>query len=347
MGFTHIQTESPQPQYKMGRAKELTVDERETIVRLKAEGMSNRAVAKRLGRSEAAVRYFLKAPELTKRKKRTGRPRKIDSRTARHIFRLATLKDMSAPEIAKSLSSRPSKSTVLRALRNNKFVVFAKRKPAPALKTSHKKNRCIFAGKHEEWRTRWQRVVFTDEKKFNLDGPDGFRSYWRDLRHSPKIFSRRVSGGGSVMIWAGVSYFGKTDVVFLKGKQNAEAYTKTLTDSLLPFLENHRSENPTFQQDNASIHAAKLTKAFLKDRNIETLDWPSKSPDLNVIENVWGVLARRVYANGRQFSTVFELQKVIAMEWARIDQEYVRKLIKSMPKRMRMVLCHKGAPIPY
>ncbi|KAG3095181.1 hypothetical protein PI125_g16317 [Phytophthora idaei] len=33
------------------------------------------------------------------------------------------------------------------------------------------------------------------------------------------------------------------------------------------------------------------------------MEWPAKSPDLNPIENMWGVLARAVYANGRQFET--------------------------------------------
>uniref|UniRef100_A0A182S088 Uncharacterized protein n=1 Tax=Anopheles funestus TaxID=62324 RepID=A0A182S088_ANOFN len=46
---------------------------------------------------------------------------------------------------------------------------------------------------------QWDTVIFSDEKKFNLDGPDGFIGYWRDLRKEPEYFSRDNFGGGSLM----------------------------------------------------------------------------------------------------------------------------------------------------
>ena len=53
------------------------------------------------------------------------------------------------------------------------------------------------------------RQFFSDEKKFNLDGPDGFRYYWHDLRKEPK--SKRVQGGGNVMAWDAFSSLGNTN----------------------------------------------------------------------------------------------------------------------------------------
>jgi len=43
-------------------------------------------------------------------------------------------------------------------------------------------------------------VIFSDEKKFNLDGPDGCDSYWHDLRKEHLVKPRRNFGGGSVMV---------------------------------------------------------------------------------------------------------------------------------------------------
>jgi len=61
-------------------------------------------------------------------------------------------------------------------------------------------------------------------------------------------------------------------------------------------------KNWIFQQDNAPIHASKETKTWLDLKKINLLEWPAYSPDLNPIENVWGIMARRVYANGKQYT---------------------------------------------
>ncbi|VDO61194.1 unnamed protein product [Heligmosomoides polygyrus] len=44
-------------------------------------------------------------------------------------------------------------------------------------------------------------VIFSDKKKFNLDGTDGSHCYWRNLRQDPFVFNRRNFAGGSQMVW--------------------------------------------------------------------------------------------------------------------------------------------------
>ena len=59
------------------------------------------------------------------------------------------------------------------------------------------KARFSWAKKYVTFGEKWS-VIFTDEKKWNLDGPDEFHCYWHDLRKEKKIFKK----GGSVMTLA-------------------------------------------------------------------------------------------------------------------------------------------------
>jgi len=69
-------------------------------------------------------------------------------------------------------------------------------------------------------------VIFSDEKKFNLDGPDGYNGYWRDLRKEPRYFSKRNFGGGSVMVWAAFTHYGKVGIVFTSSRMNSAEYVQ-------------------------------------------------------------------------------------------------------------------------
>jgi hypothetical protein len=50
------------------------------------------------------------------------------------------------------------------------------------------------------WNQEWRLVVWSDEKKFNLDGPYGFHYFWHVLRKEQKILSKRALGGGGVTV---------------------------------------------------------------------------------------------------------------------------------------------------
>jgi hypothetical protein len=198
--------------------------------------------------------------------------------------------------------------------------------------------RAGWATDHLTWATRWQKIVFSDEKKFNLDGPDGWASYYHDVRKPELLHNKRHTGGGGVMIWAAIGWRGKSDLAFIQGNMNSEAYQAVLRDHLLPHGARIGGARWIFMQDNASIHRSHSTRAWLQDHNVRVLPWPARSPDMNPIENMWGMLARLVYASGKQYSNVEELKTAITAKWAEIGAEYRRGLYNSMHSRMEKVI---------
>ena len=53
-------------------------------------------------------------------------------------------------------------------------------------------------------KTDFQTVIWTDEARATLDGPDGWRRGWLQKNTSPRLRYKRQQGGGGVMIWAGI-----------------------------------------------------------------------------------------------------------------------------------------------
>ncbi|KAF0772059.1 hypothetical protein AaE_002360, partial [Aphanomyces astaci] len=169
----------------------------------------------------------------------------------------------------------------------------------------------------------------------------------KDLRKEPHTYFSRRNGGGGVMVWGAFSSAGTSQLAFLEGNQNSEDYVDTLGNFLFPFAHEHYGEEFVFMQDGASIHTSKYTKSFLDEENVKVFEHPSLSPDLNPIENLWGILARHVYANGRQYMNVEELTVAIKAAWSGIGKPTLEKLIQSMPRRCLAVLEVKGGKTEY
>lgn len=271
----------------------------------------------------------------------------VTLREKRHILREASNSTLSANQIKRKLEVGASVRTVQRIIKEAPHLKRMKLKRKPALKPQHKTARLSFEENHVSWTTQWDDVVFSDEKKFNLDGSDGYSYYFHDLRKDEQHLLSRQHVGGSVMIWSAITSNGPLELVVLNGRQNSNHYLQLLKDQKPKMSDKLQQQPFIFQQDNASIYTAKVIKDWFRNENMQVLDWPALSPDLNIIENAWGWLTRAVYGGGKQYSSSNELICAIHRHWNAMPMSVVKNLYKSMPKRLIEVIKKGGNAIKY
>ena len=98
------------------------------------------------------------------------------------------------------------------------------------LTVRHRRLRLNWArGHYRRSRRRWNRVLFRDESRFNVQFADGKLRVWRrpgESMDENNIVERDRYGSGSVMIWGGilVCHSGKTELVTVNGRLNARRY---------------------------------------------------------------------------------------------------------------------------
>ncbi|ETV69561.1 hypothetical protein H257_14797 [Aphanomyces astaci] len=326
----------------MGRAGQLTEYEQGSALAFSKAGWSIKRIAAALGRSRNVVASFIRSPETYGTHYVSRKSTKVSERARRQIVKHASTTGCSARQLKAYLPLEVSLRTYQRILNQAAFLEYTKRQHAPKLQQRHKDARLKYAEDNLTNPPDWDIAVWSDEKKFNLDGPDGLQYYWHDLRHEKDQFFTRHSSGGSCMIWAAFSSHGKSEIAFLDGSQTGDKSIDTLSNYLFPFGHEVYGGSFVFMQDNASIHCSKVVMEFLDEQDIVIFGHPALSPDLNPIENVWGVLARQVDLNGKQFDSVAELKVAIKREWENISQNYLQELIRSMPKRCVHVIQAKG-----
>ena len=191
--------------------------------------------------------------------------------------------------------------------------------------------------------------MFSNESRFLLSGTDGRVRMWRrrgERNLPPNLLQTVAYGGGSLMVWGGISLNNKTDLIFIRENLTAERYVEVVQNHIFPFA---HEIGPDFvlMQDGTRARTSRVTTCFLEDSGIQVMDWPPRSPDLNRIELLWDLIGKRLHNRQHQPQTLQELEDALLKEWRVIPQETIRSLIRSMSRRYQAIYRARGGDTRY
>jgi len=268
-------------------------------------------------------------------KKRKTIKRKTGSKGFKKLFKSHKLKIYNALKInpfcsANDLVIRLNLPVTARTVRNYlKERGFRYRRPNTMIKLNQKQKdlRIDFCKKMKDFHYT-NSIIFSDEASFWLHDNNHAGWFHQDLNQELSIDRH----AGKVHVWGAISARGKVALPTFTDNLDARLYQDILDKHLIP---NAWSLYPNiwyFQQDNDSKHTAGSTRTYLKRNVPHCLDWPSRSPDLNPMENVWKILKGNV--RKKQPSTLMELEDYIYEEWNNIENKIIRNLAMSFKNRI-------------
>ncbi len=158
-------------------------DEEKTIpIRMAKKGDSVMEIMQALQRSETDVRKAIKAFLAMKKNETRGRSPKLRKMMVQRIIRKGSKGDKDASDIRAEVEGSVKVRRVQQILHESKWLNFKKAVTGPAMTQEHKDLRASWAREAiTSAEIDWTRVVFYDEKRFNIDRPSGSAYYWSDF----------------------------------------------------------------------------------------------------------------------------------------------------------------------
>ena len=201
-----------------------------------------------------------------------------------------------------------------------------------------------------DWRNDdWEEIVFSDECKLF---PQKLGTHWIRRKRGDKIlrsFSQQrehYHGGLEVMVWGAISFNGVGRLARITERLNGPGYQRILDENLN--FQGLFHGDLIFQQDNNPIHLSDPPWDWFQNNRICLLPWPSQSPDLNPIENLWGILEDRLWEMRYDVRDADDLWDEAQRIWySDYIDNFIPRLYHSMENRVRDLITNFGMPVNY
>ena len=149
------------------------------------------AISQKVKRSRTVINNYIRlGKNYGKLDKNKGRKSILSHREKRFIVKKIISNKRSLRQTQKEIDKKVSLSTIYNVLVKDDKIKYKKMKKQPYLTEKHMNSRIEFCNKHICWDNQWLNTIFSYEKKFHLDGPDGYAYYSHHLSRKEEVYSK-------------------------------------------------------------------------------------------------------------------------------------------------------------
>lgn len=327
--------------------REMTIGEKQLAIQLHVRGFKKCFIAEQLKRSVVTIYTIIKnwkEGKFLSPKERRNRRLKL---TAQQVFKVLDY-FVNHPlhthkQCIKHLKLPVGETTIGNVLSKNgvrSYVACAKQ----FLSLQNQIKRLKFAIKYQHWTEEWFNVSFMDEKTVQTyaNGRVLIKRKINKRNNPDTIVTTEVQNShNKVNLFGTVAFNGPNMIYSVNTKFTGPQFEQLLKTKIKNIAAG------TVLMDNATVHLKGIK--WLSESGVRVLNFPPKSPDLNIIENVWGRLQKIVNRKllNVTISSKDQLLKIIDKSWKEIPGSFVKHCILSMPNRLKEVIKMKGRQTKY
>ena len=246
-----------------------------------------------------------------------------------------------APQIRSGLEYDVNDRTIQQTLKTMGYT-YLPGKSAPLITENQREARVTFA--ETNLIRDWDDTVFVDESSFFTHAAPNM-AYQK--KGAERISTPTPKHPQKLHAFGGITTRGKTDLYVFQENLNGELYVEILERTLVPSMRRlYGRESWYLCQDNDPKHCSGVALKCYNKRRIKRIDqWPSASPDLNPIENIWAIMKQKV--SNLMPTTLDDLEQSIRLAWDEVSLETIQNCIQSMPRRLQAVIDGGGLKTNY